>query len=160
MPDLPAARCPAGLEASPVVDWINTAVKNAPASVKAHKLDPNDWFWILVAALDWVVSIRDNTPHLDLDRQMTVTHVVQSDFDLAYADHYLQMRADAFNFGPEGTTTLRNAALNYEKIKVNGLARKTGSGEISPVTDVSLFWALKGIEDGVADRERSVRIRQ
>jgi hypothetical protein len=179
--DLPTPRIPNGSEAAPVLDFIARAIAKAPAGLKNvnskaffFKVDEDDWYNVLAYALAVIIATRDAGkeepslltkiegyatvaerifdahPH---DGQTAADVWLERDLDLAYADHYLQMRADAFVMGPDSKVMLMNAVLNYDLLKLRGLAPRTGSGAVSPATDVSVFWGMQGIADGLEDRK-------
>lgn len=151
LPDLPTPRHPGGREQQPVWDLIEEALSKAPAVVRREGgYDENDWFYVLVAALQIIIVTRER----DTARDTSATPNPARQQALAYADHYMHMRADAFNLGPDSRDMLRNAVHNYDLLKVRGLAFRTGSGQVSPATDVSVFWGMQGIEDGFEDRKR------
>lgn len=162
---LPAARCPTGMESSVVNQYIEQALLRAPALIDASNddvrrtghgsvYDPEDWFYVLVCALNIVIWQRDNEMHWDESDTMSVPRLTERDLNLAYADHYLQMRAMAFNFGPEHRAELENSIIHYDQLKVRGLVPKTGVGEVTPATDTSVFWGLAGMLAGFEDRTK------
>ena len=156
LPELPTRRLPAGAEQLPVWDLIREALGKAPGVVSREGgYDVKDWFYVLVAALQIIITTRER----DTAHGPDATANTARQQALAYADHYLQMRADAFNLGPDSRTMLRNAVLNYDLLKVRGLSIRTGSGPVSPATDVSVFWGMKGIEDGFEDRKHHTPVR-
>ena len=160
---LPAASCPTGYELSVVNQYIEQALLHAPAIIEASndevkrtgkgsEYDPKDWFYILVAALNRIIWQRDNQMHWDETNAISVPALTERDMELAYADHYLQMRAMAFNFGPSHRAELENAIVHYDQLKVRGLVPKTGVGEVTPATNTSVFWGLAGMQAGFDDR--------
>jgi len=160
---LPAASCPAGYESSAVNQHIEQALLRAPAIIEASNnevkrtgkgaaYDPKDWFYILVAALNRIIWLRDNQMHWDTTNAVSMPTLTERDMELAYADHYLQMRAMAFNFGPSHRAELESAIVNYDQLKVRGLVPKTGVGEVTPATNTSVFWGLAGMQAGFDDR--------
>jgi hypothetical protein len=178
LPDPLAPRTPDSRAQQPVWDIIHVALREAREGVRRTPgYDPNDWFWVLIAALDMVVAIRERDAGAPPDLwanvkqaaaeakrvgenmyQNNITRATDANYSprqmaLAYADHYLQMRGDAFNFGPAARRELENAVVNYDLLKVRGLAFRTGRGAVSPPTTNSMFWGMKGIQDGFDDRD-------
>jgi hypothetical protein len=160
---LPAASCPAGYESSVVNRYIEQALLRAPSLIEASNVkvrqtgegteyDPADWFYIRVSALNIIIWQRDNQMHWDATDTMSVPTLTERDMQLAYADHYLQMRAMAFNFGPDHRAELENAVVHYDQLKVRGLVPQTGVGEVTPATNTSVFWCLAGMQAGCQDR--------
>jgi hypothetical protein len=162
MSDLPAPICPSENDADPVIRYINRAIDKARSDLTARK-DPRatDQFYILAYALQVIIKTRElpggavgvqsiSTPNCD-------------DINLAYADHYLQMRTEAFNLGPRARSVMESKVVKYEHEKVDKAARgdsrsmKTGICLPSPATNQSLYWAAKGIEDGLNDYKRYPR---
>jgi hypothetical protein len=171
LPDVPNPRTPDSREQQPVWDIIQDALAQAPAVVRATpKVDPDDWFMVLTAALNMVIATRERDaakgPTVPPDSWGRMAHNLVSnhielpggtppsagEMALAYADHYLQMRADAFNLGPDSRKMLQAAVVNYDLLKTRGLIVRTGRGAASPATKDSMFWGMKGIEDGFKDR--------
>ncbi len=162
MSDLPAPICPSQNDADPVIRYINRAIDKAQSDLTARK-DPRakDQFYILAYALQVIIKTRElpggavgvqsiSTPNCD-------------DINLAYADHYLQMRTEAFNLGPRARYVMEREVIKYEQEKVDKAGRgesrsmKTGVCLPSPATNQSMYWAMKGIEDGLNDYKRFPR---
>jgi|SRR5579871_1353029 len=162
--NLPAARSPSPAEYDSVKSYIDlvigTVQKNIERVDAAHK---DNWFYILVGALNVTIALRDGNLKGGpiLEKFGVASNAPNNDIRLAYADHYLQMRADAFNLGKAGRAELHKAVVNYDLAKVSLFTRtffpKTGAGEISPATDLSVFWGLQGIQDGLEDDARFPR---
>lgn len=153
---LPAARCPSAGESKFVLDYIDFVIpysRNILGNNAPEKAD--DWFYILAMALVVTIALRDGKiTHGPLFDKYGKNRL---DIEMAYADHYLQMRADAFNFGPSQRTMLQNSVFNYDQLKVMGMVPKTGSQPVSPATDLSIYWGLKGIENGLSDDKQIPR---
>lgn len=147
---LPTGRRPVGREQQVVWDLIQQALSSAPGQIRRiGGFDENDWFYVLVCALNIIIATRDRETAAHPDAGLGSGYQQ----NLAYADHYLQMRADAFNLGPDEKENLEAAVMNYDLLKVRGLAFRTGVGPVTPATDVSVYWGMQGIEDGFADRK-------
>jgi hypothetical protein len=147
---LPPARHPTASESQEVMDYVVFVVELCTENMAKVKPEyAHNWFYILVAALNVTIALRDG--------KLTGGPVFQKygmaarDIKLAYADHYLQMRSDAFNLGPVGAPMLRNAVYSYDVAKQLNIAPKTGSAPVSPPTQLSIFWGLQGIKDGLED---------
>jgi hypothetical protein len=156
MADLPAPICPSENDADPVVRWINRAIDRAQADLAARKDSrAKDPFYILAYALQVIIKTRELPGGANGVQSISTPNC--GDVNLAYADHYLQMRTEAFNLGPRARHFMEDRVLAYEKEKASKMAtRQTGSMKTgicapSPVTNQSLYWAMKGIEDGLAD---------
>jgi hypothetical protein len=156
MSDLPAPICPSENDADPVIRYINRAIEQAQSDLKA-KTDPRatNPFYILAYALQIIIKTRELPGGASGVQSMLVPNC--NDMNLAYADHYLQMRTEAFNFGPKFKSLMEHKVVGYEQEKAEKSGRggeasmKTGVCMPSPVTNQSLYWAMKGIEDGLAD---------
>ncbi|MBI5018214.1 MAG: hypothetical protein HZB55_22340 [Deltaproteobacteria bacterium] len=156
MSDLPIPICPSENDADPVVRWINRAIAKAQTDLAAKK-DPRakDPFYILAYALQIIIKTRELPGGANGVQSLPKPNC--NDINLAYADHYLQMRTEAFNLGPRARHFMEDRVLEYEKEKVSKAASgqtasmKTGICAPSPATNQSLYWALKGIEDGLTD---------
>src|SRR5580698_1781048 len=156
MGDTLAPKCPSGLEASPVIDYVNAAIDQAKTTLVAKKVgDPKDPFDVLAAALSIIIKTREKQTHVGADAGVTLQTPNCKNMDLAYADHYLQMRTEAFNLGPTQRGLMERKVIQYEKEKIDAFSdgsadQKLRSGVCppSPPTNMSLYWAFKGIEDG------------
>ena len=147
---LPAARSPSIAEYKEVADYVDFVIKWARSEMPrtAPKL-ANNWFFVLAYALNETIKLRENT--LGDGALLQKYGIARRENFIAYADHYLQMRADAFNLGPTGKAVLLNSVYNYDLAKVLRIAPSTGPAPVSPATELSIFWGLQGIEDGLAD---------
>jgi hypothetical protein len=159
MVDALAPQCPSGLEASPVIDYVNRAIDQAKTTLLTKKAgDPKDPFDVLAMALNIIIKTREKQTPASSDAGVTLQTPNCKDMDLAYADHYLQMRTEAFNLGPTQRGLMERKVIQYEKEKIDAIADgnaherlRTGVCQPSPPTNMSLYWGLKGIEDGLED---------
>ena len=147
---LPAGRSPSTEEYRQVMDYVEFVLalceKDMPRVLPEYA---GDWYHTLVLALQVTILLREGK--LTRGPVLAKYGMARRENWLAYADHYLQMRADAFNLGPAGLPTLQSAVFNYDLAKVFGIVPQTGSEPVSPATVLSIFWGLQGIEDGLAD---------
>lgn len=142
---------PAGNVSDPVIRWIDKAITIARDLVrKKAPEDANDPYYILAAALTIIANTREHA--------VGKNHPYCSDMSLAYADHYLQMRVEAFNMGPKHRGFLEKRDRYYDHEKQ--VAKKhralewimeTGPCRMSPVTPEEKHWAKRGLEDGLKD---------
>jgi hypothetical protein len=161
-PPLPTPRAPSKAELDAVMEVVNFIIAQVQLAFPECK---GNWYSVLSYALNAVIMLRDGRmwPSTKLgdgsvrDFSAIVDHYCltpgtpATDFKFAYADHYLNMRADAFNFGPYYEVQLKQAVVNYDKAKVRGLVYRTGPSAVSPATDVSMVWGMLGIVDGLKD---------
>jgi len=147
---LPAARSPSTAEFREVMDYVEFVIALCDKNmVKVAPEYVGDWYYILVGALNVTIALREGK--LTGGPVFDKYGVARRESYIAYADHYLQMRSDAFNLGPVGSSTLNLAVFNYDIAKVLHIVPETGSEPVSPATELSIFWGLRGIEDGLAD---------
>lgn len=147
MSDLPAPICPSDNDADPVIRYINRAIAKAKKDLVAKKFaHATDLFYILSYALQVIIKTRELPGGAHC-----------GDISLAYADHYLQMRIEAFNLGPRARHLMDDMVAGYEYEKARKFragqadSMRTGVCAPSPPTNQSVYWALRGIEDGLAD---------
>jgi hypothetical protein len=147
---LPAGRSPSTDEYRKVMDYVEFVLalceKDMPRVLPEYA---GDWYHTLILALQVTILLREGK--LTRGPVLAKYGMARRENWVAYADHYLQMRADAFNLGPAGLPTLQSAVFDYDLAKALGIAPQTGSEQVSPATDLSIFWGLQGIEDGLAD---------
>jgi hypothetical protein len=147
---LPAGRSPATDEYRRVMDYVELVLKVCDTNmVKVAPEHVGDWYYLLVGALNVTIALREGT--LTGGPVLARYGMARRENFIAYADHYLQLRSDAFNLGPAGLPTLQSAVVNYDIAKVPGIVPQTGSEPVSPATELSIFWGLQVIEDGLAD---------
>lgn len=146
-----------GSDSDPVVKWINRAIQEARS--KLPQIDPEkakDPFYVLSFALNVIIKTRELG--VSVPGVKGLLHPNCNDMSLAYADHYLQMRADAFNLGPKSRGFLQQRGEVYDGLKSKALKHgatrwvfETGVCAPSPVTDQEKYWAQRGLEDGLKD---------
>jgi hypothetical protein len=160
LPDAIAVRCPSLAEAKPVIDWVNRAIERAQIALEEMKdKDADDSYRILVYALDTIIATRERKGSDEDETGVCLSLPNCNNIDLAYADHYLQNRAEAFNLGPKGRAWLQSKAKVYNWAKSIGLSYSTGVCPPSPVADFTEYWEMKGIEDGLKDYKDKDRPR-
>ena len=103
---LPAARSPSTAEYRDVMDYVELVIRLADKNmVKVAPDHVGDWYYILVGALSITIALREGK--LTGGPVFDKYGVARRENYIAYADHYLQMRSDAFNLGPAGETECR-----------------------------------------------------
>ena len=147
---LPAARSPSTAEFKEVMDYVEFVINVCDQNMaKVAPEYAGNWYYILVGALNVTIALREGK--LTKGPVYARYGLARRSVNLAYADHYLQMRGDAFNLGPAGKMELQQAVFNYDVAKVMRIVPQTGSEPVSPATQLSVFWGLRGIEDGLKD---------
>ena len=150
---------PSGNESEPVISWINRSIRHARFRLQRERPEmAKDPFYVLVYALNVVIKTREK--HAPPGVQ-GLPYPNCGNMNLVYADHYLQMRCDAFNLGPKSAGFLQKRGKVYDDIKPGMLKHrvtrwmlKTGVCDPSPVTDEEKYWAQRGLKDGLADYAR------
>lgn len=151
---------PSPNESDPVIRWINQAIRQARQKLaEKYPEKAKDPYYILVFALNVIIKTREVPGATNGIQGLPYPNC--GNMDLVYADHYLQMRCDAFNLGPKGAGLLDKRARVYDKVKTPMLKHdatrwlmKTGVCDPSAVTDTEKYWARRGLEDGLKDYRR------
>ena len=114
---LPAGRSPSTEEYRQVMDYVEFVLalceKDMPRVLPEYA---GDWYHTLVLALQVTILLREGK--LTRGPVTRWYGMARRENWLAYADHYLQMRADAFNLGPAGLPTLQSAVFNLVRAQM------------------------------------------
>lgn len=144
---------PDGNESNPVIRWVDKAIRVSRALLrKKHPKYADDPYYIMALAVTVLANTREHA--------VGKKHPYCTDMSLAYADHYMQMRVEAFNLGPKARGLVENTDLTYDGLKLEAMQHhklrkmKTGVCAPSPLTLEEMLWAKRGLEDGLKDYKK------